>query len=61
MSLTLKVNAALPALLPADGKDLAADLPDMRTAPLDHGRGRGKRAAEFIEFTAGHTPDVSLY
>ena len=37
-----------------NGEDLAADLPDRGTAPLHHMRGHRQRAAESVEFRAGH-------
>src|SRR5262249_61626374 len=41
-------------LLPAaDGEDFAADLPDMRSAPLNDACGRGKRSAKFVKLLVG--------
>src|SRR5579871_641222 len=50
----LEGEARLVVLPAADGKDLAADLPDMGAAPLhDIGR-RGEAAAESVELLVGH-------
>lgn len=50
----LEGKRGLPIRPAADGEQLAADLPDMRAAPLDHIAGRGERAAKRVEVVIGH-------
>src|SRR5690606_34245103 len=51
----LEGDAGMVAALPAaDREDLAADLPDMRAAPLHDMGGGGERGAEGVEFAVAH-------
>src|SRR5260221_14776121 len=56
----LEGEARFVILPAADSKDLAANFPDVRSAPLNHVRGCGKCAAEFVEFLVGQLAPTFL-